>query len=510
MILMTRNILSTLTVCFLGLACSAPMPTRSLDELYRLREARTRRSSSADPDWKNGNGDCRPIPPGGTLTVADLKGPGIIRHIWFTIAADDPKYGRSIVLRMYWDDAVEPAVESPIGDFFAVGHGALRYVNSLPVAVTSDGKAMNCYWPMPFRSRARITLTNDSRTCNVGCVYWYVDYEEVPGLPADTAYFHAQYRQEYPATMGQDYLILDAVGRGHYVGTVYSAQIRTASWFGEGDDRFYIDGEAEPSLRGTGTEDYFCDGWGFRLFDRPYYGVTLLDGYDVGDRLTVYRWHIQDPVYFTRSLRVTIEHKGVMFDANGQLVSGFEERPDLLSSVAFWYQTGRAKRFAALPPVEERTVPVTTIELEESLAAMVPDPLPAGKILQDGPYSAGKQVLVTFPSMPATLKVPFRLPKAVKGRLRVKLTRSWDYGIWKVSLDGKVLPGLERLDLYSPTVQPVEFKAAGADLAAGEHELRFECLGRNEASKGYYLGVDAIVLEQITPHSVPAVRKESK
>lgn len=500
---------AAMLVCVAGMWLPATVLADPLDSLYRLQDARTRRVSSADPNWRDGNGDCRPIPPGGTLTVADIKGRGIIRHIWFTIAADDPQYGRSIVLRMYWDGSEEPAVESPIGDFFAVGHGALRYVNSLPVAVTSDGKAMNCYWPMPFKDGAKITLTNDSKKHNVGCVFWYVDYEERESLPQDHALFHAQYRQEYPAKMGQDYLILDAVGRGHYVGTVYSAQIRTFSWFGEGDDRFFIDGEEEPSLRGTGTEDYFCDAWGFRLFDRPFYGVTLLDGYEVGDRLTVYRWHVSDPVHFRKSLKVTIEHKGVMSDTDGKVVSGFAERPDLLSSVAFWYQTGTAKRFATLPPVEERIVPVTAIELEDLEKGFQTGPAEAGRIVQNGGYSAGKQVLITFPATPATLRVPFTLKEKVAGLVRIKLTRSFDYGIWKVSLDGKPLPGMERLDLYSPTVQPSEFKVGFRELDAGPHELTFECLGKNDASKGYYLGVDAILVEAISPYSVPA-KKDAK
>lgn len=491
-----------IAVLVASLISPAGLLAGDLDNLFKLRDARTRRVASSDANWQNGNGDCRAIAPGATLSVADIKGPGIIRHIWFTIAADDPRYGRSLTLRMYWDGNEEPAVESPIGDFFATGHGRLAYVNSLPVAVSSEGRAMNCYWPMPFHSSARITLTNDSKQYNVGCAFWYVDYEEVDSLPPDAACFHAQYRQEFPATMGQDYLILDAEGRGHYVGTVLAVRTRTASWFGEGDDRFYIDGDAEPTLRGTGTEDYFCDAWGFKEIDRPFYGVVMGKWEDVGAYISVYRWHVNDPVHFQKSLKVTIEHKGVMFNDQGKVISGFMERPDLFSSVAYWYQTGKAKRFATLPPAEERTVQHRRIELESVMADMKAKPADTKLELQDGGYSAGKQVLAQFKDTGGVLTIPLKLDQPLQGSATLKLTKSFDYGTWKVSLDGKVLPGMDALDLYSANVNPSEFRIGSVDLTAGHHELKLQCVGKNAASKGYYVGVDALSVEELTPYVV--------
>lgn len=505
---MYRNLaFRSLRVCLFALIAPAAALAGDLDNLFQLRDARTRRVSSADPNWRDGNGDCRPIEPGATLTIAEIDGPGIIRHIWFTIAAEDPRYGRSLVLRMYWDGEQEPAVESPIGDFFAVGHGMLRTVNSLPVSVTSDGRAMNCYWPMPFHKSARITLTNDSKQHRVGCVYWYVDYEEVSGLPRDYASFHAQYRQEYPARPG-DYLILDAEGRGHYVGTVLSVVSRTQSWFGEGDDRFYIDGETEPSLRGTGTEDYFCDAWGFKDADRPFYGIVSGKWDEIGDKISVYRWHIHDPVHFRKSLKVTIEHKGVTFDEAGKLVSTHMERPDLFSSVAFWYQAGKAKRFATLPPVEERVVPHRLIEFEAFEPLVKAEPADTPMEMQGGPYSGGRQIFAQFKNDKGVLVVPFKLEQPLRGIARLKLTRSFDYGIWRVSLDDHVLPGMDRLDLYAPTVQPGEFKVGMLDLAVGEHELKLECVGRNPQSRGYFVGVDALDIEEITPFAARREKKE--
>ena len=268
-----RSIVVCVLIAAAGVARAQEASGHPLAGLERLKKERTRRVSSADENWRNGNADARPIGPGGTLTVAELEGPGRITHIWFTIAAADPYYGRSVTLRMYWDGDEQPGVESPLGDFFAAGHGIAVPVNSLPVQVSAEGRAYNCYWPMPFRKSARVTVTNDSPEHMVHALYWYVDWCATEDPGEDVAYFHAQYRQEFPCEAGRNYLIFDGVGQGHYVGTVLSVHMNSGSWFGEGDDFFYIDGEAEPSLRGTGTEDYFCDAWGFRPFNNLYYGV---------------------------------------------------------------------------------------------------------------------------------------------------------------------------------------------------------------------------------------------
>ncbi|HSW46020.1 MAG TPA: glycoside hydrolase family 172 protein [Phycisphaerae bacterium] len=479
-----------------------------LDDLFRLRDGRGMRASSSDPNWQDGNEDARRILPGETLTIADLEGPGVIRHIWFTISALDPRYGRSLVLRMYWDGQEEPAVESPLGDFFAVGHGLRRYVDSPPVAVTSEGRAYNCYWPMPFAKRARITLTNDSKQHRVRSVYFYVDYEKVTALPPDTAHFHAQYRQEFPTKLGRNYLILDTEGRGHYVGTVLSVYTRTAGWFGEGDDFFFIDGEAEPSLRGTGTEDYFCDAWGFREFSRPYYGVVVQDGYELGDRVSVYRWHIPDPVRFGKSLKVEIEHKGEMNDETGKKISGFHERADLFSSVAFWYQTGRARRFATLPPVEERVVPQTVVEFEELLASAKAEPSAAAIDARRGPFSGDQDLFAKVNDPNTVVTIPFKLETRKQGVARLSLGTAPEGGIWGVALDGRTIDGLSAVDLYSPASGAREIRVGMVDLAAGEHTLTLTCKGRNPAARSCWLGVDALIIDEITPYVVKAEKKE--
>ncbi len=474
-----------------------------LSSLERPGDFESRRESSADPNWKNGNGDARPIKPGETLTIANLEGPGRIVHIWFTIAAEDKYYPRTMSLRMYWDGQEQPAVETPIGDFFAVGHGLDVPMSSLPVAVSSQGRGRNCYWPMPFGKSAKITVTNDSPDKMVHALYYYIDWQKLPSLPADTMYFHAQYRQEFPCKAGEDYLIFDGEGDGLYVGTVESVHMVEPGWYGEGDDRFYIDGATEPQLRGTGTEDYFCDGWGFRKFTNPFYGVTVWEGFDADDRGTVYRWHILDPIRFKKSLKVTIEHKGSREDATGKYYTGFEERPDNYSSVAYWYQLGVAKRVATLPPAAERIVPSIYIEGEKLVGKAKVSGGTKPAVQQGGQWSGKAQLFWTNPDSKAWLEVPFNV--AEDGRYMVKLdvTKSFDYGTFQVSLDGKKVGGPR--DLYNPTVMCEAEKLGMQSLSKGEHTLRFEVTGTNPQSKqggssnpGYYFGLDGIQMRKLS------------
>ena len=335
-----------------------PEPSWGLANLAQTKDAISKRASSSDPHWAEaGNGDARPIQPGATLVLADLAGPGVINHIWFTIASNEENYSRLLALRMFWDDETNPSVESPIGDFFAMGHGIDKPLESMPVSVTSEGRARNCYWPMPFGKRARIEVTNEG-TQPVGAFYYYIDWEQVESLPENTAYFHAMYRQEYPARVDSRYMYADIAGRGHYVGTVHSARARTASWIGEGDDFFYIDGEKEPSLKGTGTEDYYCDAWGFHEMTRPFYGAPLFEGYEAGHRSTVYRWHITDPIRFSKSLYAEIEHVGPNGIApDGSFNKDYGTRLDDIASVAFWYQHEPHKAWEPMPVGHARLYP---------------------------------------------------------------------------------------------------------------------------------------------------------
>jgi len=336
---MKRRLIFFAALVVLSIAAETLVSQELLSNLARTQDYSSRRISSYDRS--GGNRDALSIEPGATAVLAEIQGPGSIHHIWVTIAAE-PFYGRKLILRMYWDGETGPSVEAPIGDFFGVGHGLNRTFSSLPVNCSSEGRARNCYWRMPFAKSARITVTNEGAR-PVSAFYYYIDYRVLKELPGFTPYFHAQYRQETPCTPGTNYLLLEAEGAGHYVGCNMSILQRAMGWWGEGDDMIFVDGETTPSLHGTGSEDYFSDAWGMREDESPFYGCPLQEeDYQAGSKATVYRFHIPDPVPFRRSIRVTIEHGHV------------NDRSDYFSSVAYWYQSEPHKPFPALPPAEKR------------------------------------------------------------------------------------------------------------------------------------------------------------
>ena len=285
------------------------------DDLAQAKTFKAYKASSTDPTGKNG--DARNIAPGQTLVVADVNGSGEFTHLWMTIAAESPDHLRELVIRMTWDDAATPAVECPIGDFFAQGPGSAvpnPYVefHSAPVSVGGQ-MALNCYWPMPFKKHAVITVTNEGPK-SVGAYYYNFDYRLYDRPQRDALYFHTQYKNYFPAPKGVPLTIAEVKGRGHFVGTIVSVLCNSDGWWGEGDDNFYVDGEVKPSSSGTDSEDYFCGAWDFgHTFQTPYFGVTFYDnptkgGEKRGINNTCYRWHILDTVPFTKSLLFTLEH----------------------------------------------------------------------------------------------------------------------------------------------------------------------------------------------------------
>jgi Protein of unknown function (DUF2961) len=315
-------------------------------------------------DRTGGNDDFRKIAPGETLALLDDSGPGVITHIWITIASSEKYHLKKLVLRMYWDDEASPSVEAPIGDFFGLGLGDYFLFESTPLSVASD-KALNCFFPMPFRRRARITVSNDGKE-EVDAFYFNIDYQAlIKDLPANTVYFHAQYRQATPAKGwtnqwesndaaavnakknldGQNnYVWLEATGQGHFVGVTMSVLQNQDGWWGEGDDMFFVDGEKRPSINGTGSEDYFLGAWNFgdHPFSYALFGAPVKGSESAGGRSSVYRFHLDSPIPFTKALRATIEHG----HAN--------HRSDNFFSVAYWYQNEPHATFPVLPSVEER------------------------------------------------------------------------------------------------------------------------------------------------------------
>ncbi len=456
----------------------------AMEALITQQNFQSLRTSSSNPDL-NDNGDALSIAAGETIVLADLKGPGVISHIWATVASADPFYPRSLVLRIYWDGADEPSVQTPLGDFFGVGHGAFSSYNSLPVSVSSQGRALNCFWKMPFRKSAKITITNESSKYETDSFYYYVDWQKREELQDDILYFHAEYRQAAPAQPG-DYTILETEGRGHYVGTVYSVQQMETGWFGEGDDRFYIDGEERPSLMGTGTEDYFGDAWGFRQFSRPWFGVSLWEGYFVGDRVTAYRWHVEDPIAFAKSLKVTIEHRGSVFNDAAQQLCSSCERPDWLSSVAFWYQQPIKKLSQPLPPAKERIAPYRVLGADDWQVSAEP----AAGLTKE-------KVGVNYMPFTPDAKISFTFKVEENGRYQINafITHSLFSSLYQPYLDGRPLGGV--LDLCSSGSDPVWTSFDLHDLQAGEHTLSFEGHGLSPTRRTLAPPVYAFSLQYI-------------
>ncbi|MBI1333278.1 MAG: DUF2961 domain-containing protein [Armatimonadetes bacterium] len=325
-------------------------------DLAQAKNYRAFKASSADPTGHNA--DARGIAPGQTITVADVKGAGEFTHLWMTIAAQSPDHLRQLVIRMTWDDAATPAVECPIGDFFAQGPGEAAegrgYVefHSAPVSVGGQF-ALNCYWPMPFKKHAVITVTNEGDK-QVNAYYWNYDYRIYDRPQRDTLYFHTQYKNYFPAPEGKPLTITEVKGRGHYVGTVVQVLANSDGWWGEGDDNFYVDGNIQPSLSGTGSEDYFCGAWDFgHTFETPYFGVTYYDnpkkgGEKRGIYNTVYRWHILDPVPFTKSLLFTLEHgRGGWDEKRSPFTNHY-------TTVGLYYVDHAERDGEAIPPYSKR------------------------------------------------------------------------------------------------------------------------------------------------------------
>jgi len=350
------------------------------------------RSRSSSWDRRGANDDHVVVAPGGEHALLDVRGAGMVTHLWITVNTENPTYLRDVVLEMTWDGAAHPAVAAPLGDFFALGHARMASVTSLPITVVAGGAsgargmgALNCWFQMPFATGARIVVRNEG-DLPLTHFFFYVDYEELPTPPATPLRFHAHYRQERPTVGAVDlaapdadwahvtatpnldghgnYVVLDTAGEGHYLGCTLSVDhlnpIQSGGWFGEGDDMIFIDDRPgagaparpasapgandawPPTLHGTGTEDYFCAAWGYPagVQHTPFHGVSLAGepertALEYAGKWTMYRFHLADPVRFERAIRMTIEHGHANCHA------------DDYSSVAYWYQTPRP----ALPPL---------------------------------------------------------------------------------------------------------------------------------------------------------------
>jgi hypothetical protein len=325
-------------------------------------------------DKTGGNADRWPIAPGATQEVFNDRGTGMISHIWFTIAAPSPYHLKELVLRAFWDGSSSPSVETPVGDFFGLNLGDYVIYESEYLAC-SPGRSLNCYFAMPYRKSARMTVTNEGKQA-VGAFYSNIDYMRVPNLPDDVLYFHAQYRQAAPnpstetswtsnadanklinADGKNNYVYAETRGRGHLMGVTLGVIQNQEFWMGEGDDMIFIDDESKPAIVGTGSEDYFLGSWNFggrenaRPFAHRQYGAQAITQPErTGGRYLCYRFHGDNPVTFTRYLKHTMEHG----HAN--------HRADNFYSVCYWYQSSPATGFPALPNVAARVPGVNAVQ----------------------------------------------------------------------------------------------------------------------------------------------------
>jgi hypothetical protein len=498
-------------------------PSETAEELdvARIKTYSAARVSSANRLVAS-NDDSKRILPGETLVMADLKGAGAITHIWLTVADNEYAWPRLVRLRVYYDGHKTPSVDAPLGDFFAVGHGSERNVDSNMIRDSSMGRARNSYWLMPYRKSCRITVTNEGNRM-VAMFYYHVDYRNYDSLPEDVGYFHAYYRQERPARKGQNYAFLNIKGTGQYVGTVMSVVQTQVSWFGEGDDLFYVDGAKKPQILGTGSEDYFNDAWGLRDSSGPWTGTPIAEGEKVGSRLTGYRWHIPDPVPFKESLWAGIEHSGWTANPDGSVRSGFEERPDYFSSVAFWYQKGVNEGLPE-PPYGYERLPfgnATQLAIENAINEVTAEKGKA-KVLKEVDWE--KDLLYLEAEGPgAKINIPIEVPEDGHYEVIGLIAQAPNYGDYTALMDGKPMnlderlaatseipfPGPEVIYNYLSEVYVARDWALGmVNLTKGRHTLTFVCSGKDSHSSGYDFGINDVVLERMMDQSPTEVAVE--
>jgi len=490
---------------------------QSLLDLPSMKKFSAHRVSSGNRFvWSND--DSKRIMPGETFVMADLRGPGVVSHIWLTVADNEFAWPRLLRLRVYYDGRKTPSIDVPLGDFFGVGHGYERNLDSAVIRNSSFGRAKNSYWPMPFRGSCRITVTDEGNR-PVTMFYYHVDWQQHPSLPADTAYLHAYYRQERPAAKGKNYEFLSVKGAGHYVGTVLNVIQAGVGWFGEGDDLFYVDGAEHPQILGTGTEDYVNEAWGLRASTAQWTGTPVAEGELVGARLTGYRWHIPDPIPFTSSLWAGIEHAGWTYNPDGSLRSGFEERPDYFSSAAFWYQKDVNEGLPE-PPYGEARLPLghaEQIAVEDALKDVT---TVKGKASVQKEVDWGRDLLFfEAEDKGSRINIPIDVRETGRYEILARIAQAPDYGDYSALLDGKPtnvdnrqaatseIPasGVQVFHNYLPEVFVALDQPLGwLTLTKGRHTLSFICMGKDSRSSGFNFGINDVVLEKVPDATEPA------
>lgn len=490
---LTAALLSTASIT----QAQPPSSSGHVGNPFSLAQLRDYTSGRVSSENRESNADMRSVEPGETLTLAEIEGPGEITHIWTTIATQDKNHLQNIVFRIYWDDNDYPSVESPLGDFFGLGMGKY-YEFSNPVQAIGTINGMNCFWPMPFNKKARITATNES-DIRIDSYYYYVDYRKYDKLPENSAYFHAQYKQATPTEDGKNYLIAETSGgRGHFAGVSLSIHTQSPAWWGEGDDIFTIDGEERPSLWGTGSEDYFCGAWCYgATFYNDYFGMPLRTRIDQGpdNFWNVYRLHLESPITFKKSIKVEIEH-GIDGVSNTR-----QPRNNNYYSCAYWYvdtprplvgklasAADRLTRFTR-PEAPQGMIELQYLDRKEAPGVKYDFQEISRNDEKDGDWINADQLFAYEGKEGDVTVLEFETTETMKGPSAIYSTRAKDYGIVEVKLDDKLLA---EFDGYNPTIDRVKVPINDIELPAGKHTITVTIKGKNPKSTKMFWGIDAL------------------
>ena len=463
-------------------------------------------------DRTGANLDMYVIPPTGEeFVLADIKGPGAITHMWTTFYGS----GRDYVLRIYWDGSTHPSVEAPIGDFFGTAMGVNADMNAYPVQSSSAGRSRNAWRYMPFNTSARVTVANmrppdffEGTTVPLRhhhTIYCYIDYQVYSRAIKDINYFHARFLETDPSARGKTVRLADAEGDGHFVGLVMGHRSRTPGWFGEGDDIISVDGKV--SFIGTGTEDYFGDAWGFRVFSSPYHGVTVYDGREPGDKLSAYRFHIVDPIPFRKSFTFEIEHwpwVSVWPNTGREYYSG----------TSFWYQRAIHKEWPKL----EGFIPQEPWDLAKG-RWFVPSALEAEDLAIIGykskigpgirpirrfmmPNFSGDHYLELNAGKGGRFELAVPASEAGFHTIKIHVVRGENFGILRFQVNGQ--DAGKSVDCFlqteggqpRPIWPPMEIEFRGIMLHKGMNTLVFIADEKNQKSAGYHIGIDCLLLNR--------------
>lgn len=444
---------------------------------------------------------------GEEITLAEIKGPGAITHIWITYLTG----GHDMIIRMYWEGSEHPSVEAPIGDFFGVAMSVNAPINSYPIQNSSEGRSRNCWWYMPFNKSAKVTVSaaasEENAKKKTEGFYFYIDYQAYAKPIKDIHYFHVRFLETDPPERGKPVLLAEAQGGGHFVGLVMGHRARISTWFGEGDDIITVDGQV--SFLGTGSEDYFCDSYGFqkyRQFSDLYFGVPYLDDRGIGARSCAYRFHIQDPIPFRKSFKFEIEH-WPWISPIPNTGRGY------YSSTSFWYQKKIHQPWPRLEkiianepwnPSKGRWHVPGSIEAEDLgllsfESRLGPNAKPA--VIQDLPNLSGDHMLLFDSGGKGRFSLAVPVDDAGNYDLKIHFVRAPEYGIVQLRINGEVVG--ESVDTYKKTQDltrplwpPKAFDFGVVELKEGLNVFEFSVESKNEEAEGYKVGIDCLVLER--------------